>query len=145
VSTRRLILAALLCGMAILIAGGVFLFNVAANRDDLTLDPALALGESTTVAGRLVGVESTEVEGDTLVVSVAFGPGAPRGGTADAGWALNAGGEVSAPVDAGPTACSGQVLDAAALRCTLAYPLPDGSALLEYASEGQSARWQVGG
>lgn len=144
-STRRLILAALVCGMAILIAGGVFLFNVAANRDELTLDPALALGESTTVAGRLVGVESATEDGDRLLVSVAFGPGAPRGGTADVGWALNAGGEVVPPVDAGPTACSSVVLDASALRCTLAYPVPDGSALLEYASEGQSARWQVSG
>jgi hypothetical protein len=143
VSTRRLILAALVCGFAILIAGTVFLFTLQKNKDDLTLDPALALGESTTVAGRLVGVERAEAQGDLLVVSVAFGPGAPRGGTADAGWALNADGKVVAPVAAGPDGCSTRVLDAAALRCTLAYPKPSGSALLEYASEGQSARWQV--
>ena len=131
--------------MAILIAGGVFLFNVAANRDDLTLDPALALGESTTVAGRLVGVESATADGDRLVVAVAFGPGAPRGGTAADGWALNAGGEVVAPQPAGDADCRQVRLDTAALRCELAYPLPEGSALLEFASEGQSARWQVAG
>jgi len=131
--------------MAILIAGGVFLFNVARNQDDLTLDAPLAVGESATVAGRLVGVAKVATDGDVLRVSVTFGPGAPRGGTANAGWALNADGDVVEPVAAGPDDCSTKTLDVSAVACDLAYPKPAGSALLEYASEGEAARWQVVG
>ena len=47
VSTRRLIVAALLTGMAILIAGSVFLFKVGGQQDRLN-DPTVTLPTTTT-------------------------------------------------------------------------------------------------
>ena len=37
-STRRLIITALVCGIAILVAGGAFLMRTARNRADLTVN-----------------------------------------------------------------------------------------------------------
>ena len=80
-STRKLIGLAVVCGLAILIAGGVQLFRIADARDDPV--EVLTVGES----GRVDSVEAsvTEVvQRSPLVLSVAVAAGAGSGQGEDA-------------------------------------------------------------
>lgn len=67
-STRKLILTALLCGLAILVAGGVMLFRL--STTETVNDAALAEGTTATVNGITVGVLSHSVDGTTLRLTV---------------------------------------------------------------------------
>ena len=77
VSTRKLIAVALLCGLAILVAGGIQLFRIS-DRSDRTVE-VLDEGQSATVGGVQVQVVSSVRTGSALGVSVRLG--APGDGT----------------------------------------------------------------
>jgi hypothetical protein len=148
VKTRNLILLALAAGLAILVAGGVFLLNVARNRDALTLAEALAVGEGTEVGGRLVIVEQVETTGSTTVVAVRIEPRGNPGGTADEGWALVADGALQDPAAVPEAdrdqACAGLTLAETPVSCVLAFAGGDGAGTLSYAYAGDQQQWQLG-
>ena len=77
VSTRKLIAVALLCGLAILVAGGIQLFRIS-DRSGRTVE-VLEEGQSATVGGVQVQVVSSVRTGGALEVSVRLG--APGDGT----------------------------------------------------------------
>ena len=64
VSTRKLIVVALVCGLAILVAGGIQLFRIA-GTDDRTVE-VLAEGEAATVGSVTVSVEGSEHDGAVI-------------------------------------------------------------------------------
>jgi hypothetical protein len=67
VSTRKLIVVAMLAGLAILVAGGIQLVALA-NRDD-TAPSTLAIGERVTVGGIELAVTNVD-RADEIVVTV---------------------------------------------------------------------------
>lgn len=69
-STRRLIITALLCALAILVAGGVFLFRTAANRDELTVRDVFTVGQTAKVGSTDVTVVSATVASPATIVIV---------------------------------------------------------------------------
>lgn len=146
--TRNLILLALAAGLAILVAGGVFLVNVARNRDALTLSEALAVGEGTEVGGRLVVVERVEVAGPSTVVAVRIDPRGNGGGTAEEGWALVAGGALRDPVGVPEAdrdeACAGLPVEDAQVTCLLAFDSGETEGTLSYAYAGDQQQWRLG-
>ncbi|MGA1362499.1 MAG: hypothetical protein ACO36A_06235 [Ilumatobacteraceae bacterium] len=140
-STRRLILAALVCGLAIVLAGGVKLFQIATDDGKVTL---LAMGEEATLGDMTVSVVSvTPGEGRTVVeVSMSGVDGAD----ALEGWRMLAGGEVSAPVS-GPwdgldtPTCT--TVGAGSERCSVVFPASEGTVNVAYLRAGVQSQWST--
>ena len=68
VSTRKLIVVALLCGLAILVAGGIQLFRIS-DADDRTVE-VLAEGEAATVGSITVVVEDSSFDDAVIRAAV---------------------------------------------------------------------------
>ena len=87
-ATRKLIIAALCCGLAILLAGGVWL--VASGKDDAKTSPLLEAGQTSTVGGLVVTTMGGALDGQDLVLTVE-GVVPEGGSTVDdfaAGWSV---------------------------------------------------------
>lgn len=93
-STRKLILWSLVCGVLILVAGSVKLFQSAESVD--VAARLLERGQVTEIGGMKVSVVSVEVTSDRTLVTVTIG--GVDGVDATEGWKLLAGGEASEPV-----------------------------------------------
>ncbi len=149
-STRKLILVALACGLAILIAGSIQLLRIKDNEVS-----TLAEGDSTEVATRTVSVLSSEVRDDAVLV-VARLTVAPTAAVAvsDAvvGWSLVTGGrteEVAAQGgDDGPVpSCAGlSVLPGQQADCVLRFPVvAKGATVVTYQLGEDQATWTLAG
>ena len=113
--TRTLLLLAVSCGLAILLAGGIQLFRLA-NQDK----PAapLTVGSTGTAGDAAVTVEQVANEADTLVVTVRVeGVDDPAG---VAGFSLVAPNKRLSPVAGAADACG--AFTVAAVTCTLTFP-----------------------
>lgn len=147
-STRRLIILALICGLAILIAGGVMLLRLALDRDRLTIH-TLAPATAATVGGVRVHVAAYNRADDVVRIVVAIDT-PPDNGLADAaeGFSLNIGGlrDPQTPADLTDTpACRGLVVaPSQSVSCALAFSDRPGSATLAYAHRGEQAEWSLG-
>ena len=97
--TRTLLILAVTCGLAILIAGSVLLLRLS---NEAKPDPALEVGDSAQVGDAVVSVDSFEVTDDAIVVMVTLsGVEDPDG---EYGFTLIAPGEaVSADPEMGTT------------------------------------------
>jgi hypothetical protein len=145
-STRRLILAALVCGLAILVAGGAQLFRLSGSSS-VTVDTA-RVGESRSVGGVRATVLSGAVDGTVTVVRVRLEPEAAIA-DASSGWALNAGGlraQVAPPAGRADAPCRGAAVAAgASLTCELAFATGEARATVSYSSGGQQRLWTLAG
>lgn len=149
-STRKLILAALVCGLAILLAGGVFLVTLAGNRDELTVPTILAPGERAAlgaIEARFVGTEPGQSARVVRIELAADDEPIPDAG---AGWSLVEGSlrpPVAVPDGAGALACDGVTVPATGVvECLLAFEVGDGGAgFLEYARGDARVRWRLDG
>jgi hypothetical protein len=144
-STRRLILAALLCGLAILVAGGLQLVRLSGSD---TVVAVARVGESVSVAGVRATVLGQELAGSLLLVTVRLEPGTPVADAA-AGWALNAGGlraQAQPPAGRALAPCRGASVGAGAtLTCELAFTGGEGRPTVSYSTGGQQRLWALGG
>jgi len=144
VSPRRLILTALVCGLAILVAGGIQLFRISGN-DPVELP---RLGERRTVSGVEVTAVAVHDVGTATVVEVEVkaAPDASRSGSAGEGWTLfrtSTFAPAAVPAGSGEP-CAAVSLSAVAQRCVVAFEAPgDGDRFLEYARDGVVARWAL--
>ena len=140
-STRRLILAALVCGLAIVLAGGVKLFQIATEDEKVTL---LAVGEQATLGDMTVSVLSVTPGADRTVVEVSMS--GVDGADALEGWRMLAGGEVSAPTS-GPwdgldaPACT--TVGAGSTRCSVVFPASEGTVNVAYLRAGVQSQWST--
>ena len=138
--TRTLLLLALGCGLAIMAAGAVFLFQLA-SQDDVA-EP-VAIGVRSSVADMsVVVVESTERAG-VLTVAVELGGVADDDGAA--GFRLIASGRPITQLDAGPGDCLATQI--AVQACTVRFDVSsaDGvSRVLFYERGEDRARWVLG-
>ena len=148
-STRKLIIAALLCGLAILAAGGVLLVNLAANRNELTVPDPLPVRPGADVAGVVATVLDSR-RADPNVVAVTVRLQAPPDTALDdagRGWALVIGSaREPVAVPGGDVACDGLAVAPGSVReCVVAFAAAQGSPFVEYARGGERARWRLGG
>jgi hypothetical protein len=122
VKTRNLLILAFACGLAILVAGSIKLFQVASDTPEVNL---LAYGEHDTAGAMSVVVSSVDTSGELTLVEVSMR--GVDGADALAGWRLRADGKVHEPVplpvDAG-TPCTTTSADTD-LNCVVAFPHAD--------------------
>jgi hypothetical protein len=137
-STRKLILLALACGLAILLAGGIKLFQVAGNQPQVAV---LALGSATQIGDATVTVHRVDLAADLVLVDVELG--GLDGVDAAAGWVMLADGERREPV-ALPSGrgvpCSVTIGDEP-VRCTVAFASADRVQAVAYARGGEQRQW----
>jgi hypothetical protein len=147
VSTRRLIISALICGLAILLAGAVMLIRLARDREHFTVR-VLAVDAPATIDGVRVRIISQERSAGVAVIVVGLDT-PPDHGLADAGlgFSLNIGGlrDPKTPVGTEVPACRGLALaPSQSVPCALAFSDRAGSATLAYAAHGEQAEWSLG-
>lgn len=137
-STRKLILAALLCGMLIMLAGGIKLYQTVRNGNEV---PLLALGDSVVLGDMTVRVDGIRLTSQrTLIDVVLFGV---DGADARDGWKLLSGGEITEPVSlpAGSGAdCTTTKRDVESM-CTVAFPVSQGTRTVAYVRAGEQRQW----
>ena len=137
-STRKLILWALLCGVLILAAGSAKLFQTSQKPVEVQL---LALGDSVTLGDMTVSVTALRDAADRTLVDVTM-VGVAEAQAMD-GWKMLAAGEVSdpvmLPVGAG-TECTLTKL-AETLTCTVAFPVSEGTRTVAYIRAGEQRQW----
>jgi hypothetical protein len=147
VSTRRLIVLALICGLAILVAGGVMLVRLVHDRDRLTIH-TLAPSTPATVGGVSVRITAHErVAGVARIVVVIDTPSDHGLTDAADGFSLNIGGlrDPQTPAGTDVPACRGLVVaPSQSVSCALAFSDRPGSATLAYAHRGAQAEWSLG-
>ena len=137
-STRKLILWALICGVVILIAGTAKLFQTSQKPVEVQL---LALGDAVTLGDMTVSVTALRDTADQTLVDVTM-VGVAEAQAMD-GWKMLASGEVSdpvmLPVGAG-TECTLTKL-AETLTCTVAFPVSEGTRTVAYIRAGEQRQW----
>jgi hypothetical protein len=137
-STRKLILWALICGVVILFAGTAKLFQTSQKPVEVQL---LALGDSVTLGDMTVSVTALRDIADRTLVDVTM-VGVAEAQAMD-GWKILASGEVSdpvmLPVGAG-TECTLTKL-AETLTCTIAFPVSEGTRTIAYVRAGEQRQW----
>ena len=140
-STRKLILTALLCGVLIIGAGGFKLYQTVRDGNEASL---LSLGESVRLGEMTVRVDGVEVNSERTLVQVSLV--GVEGANAQEGWKLLSGGEISEPVSL--PAGSGTVCTATSQTietvCTIAFPVSKGTRTVAYVRAGEQRQWATG-
>jgi hypothetical protein len=141
VRTRTLLLLAIVCGLAILVAGVVQLLRVAGQEDPPV---AATVGEPVRVGDLTVTVVDYSEAGATAEVTIETSGVDDPDGTQ--GFVLVTPGEAfEASGGDDPPACAGTTV--AAQRCILTYGLGDGatgtSRVLIYRRGDEQARWEL--
>lgn len=137
-STRKLILTALLCGLLIMVAGGVKLFQTVRDGNEV---PLLAIGESVTLGDMTVRVDGVRLSSDRTLVDVALV--GVDGASALDGWRLLAGGKISEPVSlpfGSGTECTTTKRDVESI-CTVAFPVSQGTRTVAYVRADEQRQW----
>jgi hypothetical protein len=150
VSTRKLILLALACGLAILVAGSVQLLRIR-NGGSSTLE----IGDSTELATVTARVSSATVENESFRVAVRLGVAATATSALQdsvSGWTLLAAG-LKKPVAAEGAgagslrSCAGLAVSPGdSIDCLLVFPVATGdreSAYVTFTFAGRSATWRL--
>lgn len=138
--TRTLLLLSLGCGLAIMLAGAVFLFQLA-TQDDVA-EP-ISLGEPARVGDMTVVVEGADERGGVLVVDVRIGGVDDDDG--GRGFRLIAAGRPIAALPADEGDCLVTMADAVSCSVRFDVGSADGtSRVLFYERGEESARWVLG-
>ena len=139
-STRKLILTALLCGIAIMFAGGVKLFQVSSDESEVQL---LALGSQATLGDMSVSVTDITDMADALLVSITMV--GVDGADSQEGWRLLADGQVTEPIELpeGVGVPCGTVTIASPLSCTIAFVRVSSSPVVAYLRAGEQFQWSA--
>ena len=137
-STRKLILWALLCGVLILAAGMAKLFQTSQKPVEVQL---LALGDSVTLGDMTVSVKALRDTADRTLVDVTM-VGVAEAQAMD-GWKMLSSGEVSdpvmLPVGAGTECTLTKLVET--LTCTIAFPVSEGTRTIAYIRAGEQRQW----
>jgi deoxyribose-phosphate aldolase len=133
-STRKLILTALVCGLAVMLAGGIKLFQMATEDVEAVV---FSLGTSQTLADMTVSVTDVEQEADATLVTVTMV--GVEGANAAEGWRLLANGIVISPLLT-KTDCQNTTTDAV-ITCVVGFPGSTGSVTVAYLRAGEQSQW----
>ena len=133
-STRKLILSALICALVIMLAGGIKLFQVA--QDDVTAQ-VLTLGTPQTLADMTVSVTNVDQTTEATLVTVTMV--GVQGADAFEGWRLLTGGTVVAP-STNVESCGPVSADRVSV-CVVAFAPSSGSVTVAYLRAGAQSQW----
>lgn len=136
--TRTLLLLALACGLAIMLAGAVFLFQLA-GQDDVA--EAVPIGESVEVGDLTIEVEAADESNGVLSVGIRLsGVDDPDGA---AGFRLIASGRPIVPTDTdAPDACLATTVEETVCVVRFDVSVADGSSRVLFYERGEEqARW----
>lgn len=134
-STRKLILTALICGLAIMLAGGIKLFQVANDSSEVVISP---LGVEQTLADMTVTV--TDVDQQQALTRVTVTMFGVEGGDAQEGWRLLAGGKVLSPNITQSEQCE-TTRRVDAIECGIEFPASEGTVTVAYVRAGAQSQW----
>lgn len=134
--TRTLILWSLVCGVIILVAGSIKLFQVSTSESTVEF---LAFGEPATVADMDVTVEGFDATATNLLARVTMS--GPDGADAREGWRIIAGDRVLSPVDDADAVDQCTFTGATPVTCVIAFPLVDGTPVFAYLRAGDQRQW----
>jgi hypothetical protein len=144
-----LIIAAVLCGLAILGAGTAFLVRTFANKDKLTSN-VYEIGQSARLGPVVVKVVSVDVGPSvtTLVVDVAADGNAAAVAEVEKSFALVVASSVSKPNGSkgasAVDACAGALAPGAGRTCSLAFDVhPVGSFFVSFTGTGGQLQWRL--
>jgi hypothetical protein len=142
--TRTLLLLALGCGLMIMVAGAVFLFQLA-GQDDVA--PPSALGEPVEIGDMTVVVEDSDERAGLLAVVVTIGGVDDVDGVA--GFRLIASGRPVSPEPLSPDSpddgCSSTTVEARSCVIRFDVGVADGSSRILFYDRGDAgARWVLG-
>jgi hypothetical protein len=146
VSTRRLITLALLCGLAILVAGGLWLVMAARGTGDELVASNLPLGASAEVGGiAATAVDAARAEGGILALTVRMTAEGDAAGDPARGWAVVSTRGLVERVEDG---CGGRdVAAGSTLECTIRFRLTDDQAASAiravFGRDGERASWEL--
>ena len=142
VSTRKLIVVALVCGLAILVAGGIQLLRIA-DADDRTVE-VLAEGEAATVGSVTVAVEGSSSDGAAIRATVRMSA-AEETIVPLSSFTLLVGGRLRQALFAqGEAGCPSPVpVGPQPTTCEVAFESGDGSATLAFSRDGEQAQWRL--
>jgi len=143
VSTRKLIITALICGLAILVAGGIQLVRISHNKPAV---PVLVQGEKAVVGGVRATVTNSARDDRGFHVGVELS--APSASTvAVTDFTLLVGGKLEQPTNTSTSsapACAAPIaLRTAPTRCTLDFEDRAGSATLAFSRAGDQRIWAL--
>lgn len=131
-STRKLILLALVCGLVILLAGGVKLVQVATDEAEVTV---LTVGDQALVGDMVARVLGVSLAPSGTAVQVEMSGTAAT--EASAGWIMLGDGERLEP-----TGVCGPVAAQSTHQCTLTFPAVDRVQAIAYARGGEQRQWR---
>ena len=137
-STRKLIMRALFCGVLILGAGVFKLWQTTGDGAQVQL---LQLGESAVLGDMTVSVNAVSKNASQTLVEVSMQ--GVEGADATAGWRMLVGGVISEaqPLTEGSgTPCATTKL-AEPTSCTVAFPVSEGTPTIAYIRAGQQEQW----
>ena len=139
--TRTLLLLALACGVAIMLAGAVFLVQLSGQED---VEPPVALGDAVTAGDMTVVVDGADESAGFLDVRVRIGGVADDDGAG--GFRLIASGRAVEPVsDGGDDACGPTTV--AEQACVVRFDVSgaDGTSRVLFYERGEDGvRWVLG-
>ena len=139
-STRKLILTALLCGLVIMVAGGIKLFQIAGEEPEVT---ALALGTGSRVADMTVSADAIDQQETATFVTVTMS--GVEAADALEGWRLLAGGEVLSPLRGDDPVPGSNICvitrATASTTCVVPFPASTGSVTVAYLRGGAQSQW----
>lgn len=131
-STRKLIIASLICGLLILVAGTVQLLQTA-NEDVQTIN-LLRVGAASVVGGVEVAVDDVKVTAERTLVTVTMNGLA--GKSPLTGWSMLANGEITEPV--GSRDCPASADD---VTCTVEFVVAVGTPTIVFVQDGEKRQW----
>ena len=137
VSTRKLIVTSLICGILIVIAGTVKLLQTA-NDTGRTIG-LFALGTNVEVSGVDVAVRSVQIDDEKTLVNVTM-----RGSeiaSPVAGWSMLANGEITTPLDSTNCPAVDASEEIQQVSCTLEFVVAVGTPTLLYSRDDEKAQW----
>jgi hypothetical protein len=134
-STRKLIFTALICGLAIMLAGGIKLLQVANDDTELIVH---SFGVEQTLSDMTVSVTKVEQSATTTEVTIS------ARGVQDAdpveGWRLLAGGQVLIPLNPQTQMC--RATDTVeTTTCVIEFPASQGVVTVAYIRAGAQSQW----
>lgn len=131
-STRKLIIASLICGLLILVAGSVKLLQTAS--DDGEAATLYAVGTTREIAGLRVTVNEVEVSDEQTLVNITMIGDSDQ--SPIMGWSMVANGEITSPLASTQcTSASGEV------QCTLQFVVAVGTPTIVFARDGEKTQW----
>lgn len=131
-STRKLIIASLICGLLILVAGTVKLLQTA--NDDAATTNLLGVGTETAIGDHRIAVNDVTVTGERTLVNITMRGPSPASPVV--GWSMLANGEITEPV--GSQDCPESSVD---VTCTVEFVVAVGTPTIVYSRDGEKRQW----